>query len=434
MVTAVTLGMWALAPTAHADGPQPTVDKVEISQLTVWASGADEAMTVSRSSDGTVFTVDDTKGWDAENKQVTMLSVAATLNVPIVGFIHSGNDNYWMNATNWNSKLAAQWAEMKPYETDPDYVIVTFTLYESVDTGSGHVAIPSTGTLFTLRLKKWERQYSKEISTPRWNDGNFFLSTDPINRVTWTPVPGQPHHYQVVAAQGVTFPYSLVARAAIHYQTHAYLEGAAITLPGPNTLWSGTLVFTSAKTSYEFRIDPPARGGWDDKHTTYVPAYFHVSVTGSDPPAGGTPGGGGSPGGGTTPGGTTPGGTAPGGGTGSTGGTGTGGGTTEDPTKATVKVAVKVKGAKATVTLKVAKPAAATGKVKLALTKKVGKKTTKIKWSGKAAKTVKLTAKSKGKATVTLPKLRTGTYTLTATFAGNAKANPAKGKATWRVR
>jgi hypothetical protein len=104
--------------------------------------------------------------------------------------------------------------------------------------------------------------------------------------------------------------------------------------------------------------------------------------------------------------------------------------------KLTPKVSAKVKAAtkKVAVSVKVGKPASATGKVKLTLTKTVGKKTVKVKWSGKASKTVKLTKKSKGKLTVALPKLAKGKYQVTATFQGNAKAAKAAAKATYKAK
>jgi hypothetical protein len=104
--------------------------------------------------------------------------------------------------------------------------------------------------------------------------------------------------------------------------------------------------------------------------------------------------------------------------------------------KLTPKVTAKVKTAtsKLAVTVKVGKPATATGKVKLTLTKTVGKKTVTVKWSGKSSKTVKLTKKSKGKITVALPKLAKGKYQVTATFQGNAKAAKAAAKATYKAK
>ncbi|MDR1426225.1 MAG: hypothetical protein LBJ08_00475 [Bifidobacteriaceae bacterium] len=101
--------------------------------------------------------------------------------------------------------------------------------------------------------------------------------------------------------------------------------------------------------------------------------------------------------------------------------------------KLTAKVTAKIKAKSVVVTLKVPKPGAATGKVKLTLTKTVGKKTVKVKWSGKSAKTVTLKSKAKGKATVKLPKLPKGKYKVTATFAGNTKAAKATAKTNYKA-
>jgi hypothetical protein len=72
--------------------------------------------------------------------------------------------------------------------------------------------------------------------------------------------------------------------------------------------------------------------------------------------------------------------------------------------------------------------------VKLTLIKTVGKKTVQVKWSGNASKTVKLTAKSKGKITIVPPKLAKGTYTVTATYRGNTKTAKASTKATYKTK
>ncbi|MDR1427474.1 MAG: hypothetical protein LBJ08_06935 [Bifidobacteriaceae bacterium] len=452
VLAGVSLGVGALAPVAYADSPEPSVDKIEIETMGVTLAGPSVPLTVSRSPDGTVFTVDDTKGWDVENNPLYSLRVTATFNVPIVGYIHSGQDDYWTSASSWagGQQLASQYTQVAPYDTDPDYVIITFTLYESVDCldtkgRPSHVAIASTRNDFTIRLKKWERQYVPKVTAPGWLGSNFFLSTSGVNRVSWSPIPGQAHHWQVRAATGVTFPYTIQASTAIHYQTRVYLDGTRIQLPGNGDLWSQALVFTSTKTSYEFRIDPPSNGSWNDKQTVYVPSYWHVNVTGSDPadtpPGGGGDGGGGvspAPGGGDGGGGVSPApGPAPGGGgDGGVGASPAPGDAVKAPAKAASKVSAKVKvGAKkVVVTVKVANGAKATGNIKLALTKKTGGKTVKVKWSGKASKTIKLTANSKGKATVSLPKVPKGTYTITATFLGNTDAARAAAKAPWKVR
>jgi hypothetical protein len=72
--------------------------------------------------------------------------------------------------------------------------------------------------------------------------------------------------------------------------------------------------------------------------------------------------------------------------------------------------------------------------VKLTLTKTVGKKTVKVKWSGRSSKTVKLTAKSKGKIAIVLPKLPKGTYKVTVTYLGNTKTAKASTKATYKTK
>ncbi|MDR1426463.1 MAG: hypothetical protein LBJ08_01715, partial [Bifidobacteriaceae bacterium] len=160
--------------------------------------------------------MNDAKGWDAETNPLNSLTVSAAVNVRFVGFIHSGRDNWWYPSSTWagGSKLMPEYTQVAPYGTDPDYAIITFTLYESVVYNNTHVAIPSTRNDFSVKVKKWERQYPPEVTTPKWFGANFFLSSFGAERVTWSPIPGQPHHWEVRAATGVTFPYALSVRAA----------------------------------------------------------------------------------------------------------------------------------------------------------------------------------------------------------------------------
>ncbi len=297
-VLAVLLAFLLAGPAFSVGARADTVDvpdKVVLTNFKLYSPASGQAeLPVTVSADGTVFTVDDTKGYDFEGLRAFDNYPKISFNtnfqrigvIGIYGSYFQPSMSFHYCNTYFGYLHNSPDATILPYNTDPHYIITKFTLYgedmTGLVTGRQYGPIPSSKTEFTLRLRKWEDQYQKSYTSPVWNNSIFFCSEYDYgtSKAPWRKVADKPHHYEYVAAQNVTFPYTLTIRCAIHYQTKAYLDGAQIFMPGANTLCTKTLTFTSKKTSYEFVIDPG--NSMDDKHTIGTKSYWKISVTGKD--------------------------------------------------------------------------------------------------------------------------------------------------------
>lgn len=255
------------AQTAHAD------EKIHLSNVSLLLGRAGK-LTPTITGDGTIFTFDDTKGQDIED-YIDVLAISDAVKLCFVAdvdkflYYETGN-NFWGYGDKRNGDRLG-FMDMQAYDTNPDYVIFTFTLRDFDG---------SKATLFTLRIRKWESQYEKEEQSPLWYDNVFLASTYEygLKNVPWKAVPGKAHSYEYVAAENVTFPYTVTIRCAIHYRTKAYMDGERIYMPGGNILCEKTLTFSPNKTHYDFVIDPGT--SLDSKHVTGVKSHWRVSVTG----------------------------------------------------------------------------------------------------------------------------------------------------------
>jgi len=226
---------------------------------------------VTVSENGTVLTVDDTKDWDDEAINNPLLLY---FDVNVEKFVTDNMDpgRYYYSRANAASGLRLiNFAVHQPYDTDYNYSIYKFTLYE-YDSGA---KIDSTATEFTLRVKKWERQYQPKNVPTDWLELRHLegsKATVEIQPSQFTPVPGQTQLYEYVIAEDVAFPYTTNIYCGYHYQVTGYLDGVLFDR-GPQSL-----TFTAGKNYYDLRFVPPAGGLWDTKHETYVPATWRLRI------------------------------------------------------------------------------------------------------------------------------------------------------------
>jgi hypothetical protein len=178
---------------------------------------------------------------------------------------------------------------IKPYNTDPNYVIINFSLY-IVDTYASpkpsYNAIPSTKTDYTIRLKKWEKQYQPEIKSIWFNtrmmvgkstaSGAWEPGYNDLSSKDFTPVPGQAHTYEYIVASGVSLPYSRSVRVTPHYKTDAYFDGVYF-----YDTFLREITFTNSKPYHDFKLDPGTK--YDTKHMKCAVTTWRLRVI----PAGG---------------------------------------------------------------------------------------------------------------------------------------------------
>jgi hypothetical protein len=230
---------------------------------------------VTVSENGTMLTVEDTKDWDDEAvNNPLMLYFDVNVEKFVTDNMESGR-YYYSSSEAVSGLRLINFAVHQPYDTDYNYSIYKFTLSE-YDSG---VKVDSTATAFTLRVKKWERQYQPKDVPTDWLELRHLeglKATMNIEPSQFAPVPGQTQLYEYVLAKDVVFPYTTAIFCGYHYQVAGYLDGVLL----DRGLQS--LTFTAGKNYYDLRFVPPAGGLWDWKQVTYVPATWRIRVTGAE--------------------------------------------------------------------------------------------------------------------------------------------------------
>ena len=301
VITLIAVLLVSTCFTSIVDAGEDPVDRSGRVELTNFAVNIKDNTWVNADvskdeKENTVFTIEDTLYEDYESLRNASAFPKVRFDANAVRLQYNSSYGGYIQFPGFLTLSGGQFnqlnAVVKPYDTDPNYIIAEFSVYREDmigDIAGQYKAIPASKTDFTLRFKKWESQYSPEqkphfLNTNLWvghRNANGTWQSDVVRIFSgaFSPIAGTPYTYEYVAAKGVTYPYSIDIMGTPFFRTTCYIDGIRISGNEAAKGIERRLTFTAKKPYVDIKIVPDA--SLDTKHVKYKTSTWRLRVNGT---------------------------------------------------------------------------------------------------------------------------------------------------------